>query len=105
MASAPTLERLYKLQELQDAGYGNRMTLLSLIHKGALPALKVGNAYKIRESDLHLIAEAVNDDARSAAQAAPADELSDIVRSVLDAYPRMSGEDKRAFSRFLTATA
>lgn len=55
--SAPlTLERLYSLRELSDAGYGHTVTLARYIHEGKVPAVKIGHTFKIRESDLPAIA-------------------------------------------------
>ena len=57
MGTRPTdLERLYTLRELSEAGYGDRMTLTRYIHQGRLPALKVGNTFKVRRCDLVKIA-------------------------------------------------
>ncbi|WP_065573813.1 MerR family transcriptional regulator [Micrococcus luteus] len=59
LPSSP-LERLHTLKELEAAGYGARLTLTRRIHDGTLPAVMVGNRFKIRESDLHLIAAPVD---------------------------------------------
>lgn len=60
-ALAPSIDRLYSLRELSELGYGSRNTNRELIAKRAIPAVIVGNSYKIRESDLHLLAVPVTD--------------------------------------------
>ncbi|MGO1971623.1 MAG: hypothetical protein ACTH2Q_01565 [Propionibacteriaceae bacterium] len=58
------VERLYSLRELEQLGYGGRKTNARRITAGLLPAVQVGNAYRVRKSDLHLLAVPV--DARAA---------------------------------------
>ncbi|GAB3563250.1 hypothetical protein [Spelaeicoccus albus] len=104
MATAPALERLYALRQLHDAGYGDRVTLTKRIREGVLPAVKVGNAFKIRERDLHLIGASINmpeDDSR----VAPTDELGDLVKNVVDAFPQLSADQKCQLGRLLTSAA
>lgn len=50
------LERLIALRDLEQAGYGSRMTLTRLIKRGDLPAVRTPGGFKVRESDLSLIA-------------------------------------------------
>lgn len=52
--SAP--DRLYSVNELQELGYGSRNTIRRRIAEGVVPALRVGNTIKIRESDLQCLA-------------------------------------------------
>lgn len=52
MPSAPTLERLYTLAELEKAGYGSRRYLMQGIKDRKFPAVMVGKSYKVFESDL-----------------------------------------------------
>ncbi|AXK45932.1 MULTISPECIES: hypothetical protein [Micrococcales] len=56
MNTTTVLERLYSLRALEEAGYSGRATLTKLIKTGAIPAVLTPAGYKIRESDLHLIA-------------------------------------------------
>jgi hypothetical protein len=49
-------ERLFALRELSELGYGSRRTNLNLINAGLLPAVCVGTPFKVRESDLALLA-------------------------------------------------
>lgn len=62
MATPVLPERLYKLRDLAAAGYSSRVTLQRRITEGRIPAVKVSNTYKIRESDLPLIAQPVGSD-------------------------------------------
>ncbi|WP_353113280.1 hypothetical protein [Microbacterium sp.] len=50
------LERLYALSDLAEYGYGSAQNLRLRILAGKLPGVRVGSVYKIRESDLHLLA-------------------------------------------------
>lgn len=52
MSDVRRLARLYKLSELEELGYGTREFLTRRINKQEIPAVKVGNAYKIFEYDL-----------------------------------------------------
>ncbi len=104
MATATTLERLYPLRELQDANYGDRTTLMKRIHDGTLPAVKVGNAYRIRESDLHLIAKPIGDATRTAPEpAADLDDLAALAARIVSTWPCLSTERKAELGRLLAA--
>jgi predicted site-specific integrase-resolvase len=59
MSATSTLERLYSLRELSDAGYSDRTTIMRHIRAGRIPALMTPGGYRIRESDLHFIAAPV----------------------------------------------
>lgn len=69
VAGAARPERLFFLRELTAAGYGHRDTLHKRIADGELPAVRVGNAWKVRESDLPLLAQPIG-----AAPTAPTDD-------------------------------
>lgn len=102
MATDSTLERLYSLRELQNAGYGNRIVLNQRINRGELPAVKVGNAYRIRESDLGLIAiphEATGQSVRSVVN------LDVLVQQVAENISRLTAEQKLALGHLLTPSA
>ncbi|WP_169252847.1 hypothetical protein [Brevibacterium sp. 'Marine'] len=51
--------RLYELSALAELGYGSKHTNLAKIRKGQIPAVKIAGAWKIRESDLGRLVEAV----------------------------------------------
>jgi hypothetical protein len=53
--SAPA-ERLYSLSELAELGYAGRATLTKMIKNGDVPGVLTPAGYKVRASDLHLIA-------------------------------------------------
>ncbi|ALN14338.1 helix-turn-helix domain-containing protein [Acidipropionibacterium acidipropionici] len=54
------LERVFKVSELAAAGYGDKSSLTRRIHRGQLPAFRVGNAFRIRESDLRYLVDPVD---------------------------------------------
>lgn len=103
MTAAPTLERLYSLRELKDANYGDRATLTKRIHEGTLPALKVNGAFKIRERDLHLIAEPVGDAPDEATSPTDLDGLAAVAAKVVSSWPRLSDARKAELGRLLGA--
>jgi len=104
MATASPLERHFKLRELQDAGLGDRTTLMKRIHDGTLPAVMAGNAYRIRESDLHFIAEPVGPVVHAATDAAVGlDDLAELTARMVSTWPRLSNERKRELSKLLAA--
>ena len=103
MATPSTLERLYSLRELQEANYGHRATLGKLIHDGILPAVKVGNAFKIRESDLPLIGQPIN--APAIPEEKPEDTLGDYVKALVDNFPKLNAEQKTQLGRLLAPAA
>jgi excisionase family DNA binding protein len=103
MSAAPAFthrpERLFTLRELTAAGYGSRDTLHRRISTGVIPAVKVGNTYKVKESDLRLLAEPIG--------AAPADpdtfdDLATVAAQVVSTWPRLSDERKRELGRLLS---
>ena len=102
VADSP-LERLYTLRQLQAAGYGDRMTLIRRIHEGKIPAVKVNNAFKIRERHLKLIAKTLSGPEVETPVIAVAD-LSELVKSLVDAYPTLDAERKRELGALLTST-
>ncbi|WP_313420552.1 hypothetical protein [Brevibacterium casei] len=66
MTAIDTLDRLYSVRELWELGYGSKNSIRALIADGVVPAVKVGNRFKVRESDLYLIAVPVTPRAVSA---------------------------------------
>jgi excisionase family DNA binding protein len=103
---ASTLDRLYSLRELQEAGYGDRITLTKRIHAGKIPAVRVGNRFKVYESDLRHLAHPVGDAAVETPETtARADELADLAtlaaQMVVATWPRLSDDRKQELSRLL----
>lgn len=91
-------ERLFSLRELASAGYGTRDTLHKRISLGMLPAVRVGNAWKVLERDLVLLAEPIG--------AAPTDVdeveyLNALAARIVSAWPRLSTERKAELGRLL----
>jgi len=105
MTATPTLERYWKLRELQDAGLGDRTTLMKRIHDHTLPAVKVGNSYRIRDRDLHLIAEPVGAALDERAPSVDLDDLAALAAKVVSAWPHLSEERKAELGRLLATAA
>lgn len=93
-------ERLYSLRELSEMGYGSRRTLQTRIHEGKVPAVLVNHGYKIRASDLHLLAEQVG---LSSTSAVNIDDLAELAAKVVSTWPRLSDDRKAELSRLLAA--
>lgn len=64
------LERVFKISELAAAGYGDKAALTRKVHRGELPAFRVGRVFRIRESDLHYLVDPVDPDPDDAADEA-----------------------------------
>lgn len=60
MTSTQMVDRLYSLTELSSLGYGSKNSVRALIAVGTVPAVRVGNRLKVRETDLHYIAVPVD---------------------------------------------
>lgn len=56
MSTVKTLDLLFSLRELEEAGYGGRATLTKLIKSGTVPGVLTPAGYKVYASNLHLIA-------------------------------------------------
>ena len=95
-------ERLYSLRELSEMGYGSRKTLQTRIHEGKVPAVRVNNAFKIRASDLHLLADQVGP---SSTPAVTVDDLAEIAAKVVATWPRLSDDRKAELGRLLSSAA
>lgn len=105
-SESSTLDRLYSLRELYEMGYGFRHTISKFIHEGRVPAIKVGNSYQIRESDLHLLGEwTLGDYLKAIAKADFFSQslLGERVKAFVDLFPYLSTSDKITFRRALTS--
>lgn len=91
---------LYSMRTLEEMGLGSRRTNLELIRQGRLPAVLVGNAYKVRARDLHLLAKPVGP---APTPAVSVDELAVIAAKVVSTWPRLSDERKAELGRLLAA--
>lgn len=99
-----TLERLYTLSELSEAGHGDRRTITKLILEGRLPALKVSNGYKVRESDLHLLGQpAVVGVEVGSLSREPS--LGEYVKALVDTFPGLNANQKAELGRLLAPAA
>lgn len=91
-------ERLFSLRELETAGYRGRDTLHKLIAAGDLPAVKVGNAWKVRERDLVLLAEPIGAKPTDVSDTAY---LEALAARIVSTWPRLSTERKAELGRLL----
>ncbi|PFG69111.1 excisionase family DNA binding protein [Propionibacteriaceae bacterium ES.041] len=99
------LERLYPLGELSKMGYGSRRTNLNRINSGEIPAVRVGNTYKIRESDLPRLAEPAGAAATPEPETAvDVDALAALAAKVVSSWPRLSEERRAELGRLLATT-
>lgn len=103
------LDRLYKLSELSAAGWGDRRTITKLINNGTLPAMKIGNSFRIRERDLDLLRElrGLEPVASTSGRTFPAlnDSLGDYVKALVDTFPKLDAEHKAELGRLLRPAA
>lgn len=112
MSTAPaTLDHMYSLRELSDAGYGDRRTITKMIHEGRVPAVKISNTYKIRERDLQFIGTPIGDPSPAPTAAPPADlakfcdGLGDYVKALVDTFPTLNVAQKAALGQLLQPAA
>lgn len=96
-------ERLFSLRELEVAGYRSRDTLHKLIASGEVPAIKVGNAWKIRERDLPRLAEDIGAAPSKDVELVDLEDLAAAVSQVVTSWSRLTDERKREFGRLLGA--
>lgn len=95
-------ERLFALRELSEMGYGSRRTNLNLINAGLLPAVRVGTAFKVRESDLPLLAAPIGG-APSEPEATDFDGLAAAASRLVSAWPRMGPSLRDDLAQLLAA--
>lgn len=90
-------ERLFTLRSLEAAGYRGRDTLQRLIAERQIPAVKEGNAWKIRERDLPLLAEEVGADPSHDVDLVDLEDLASVATMLITAWPRLTDELKAEF--------
>lgn len=91
-------ERLFSLRELAIAGYGTRDTLHKRIAQGTIPAVRVGNAWKVRERDLVLLTEPIG---AEPTDVAGIDYRNALAARIVSTWPRLSTECKAELGRLL----
>lgn len=108
MATTATLDstlRMYGLRDLTAGGWGSRGHLLGLIHSGELPAVMMGNAWKVRETDLAAYAGvdiADLHESRASQETRATEDMDDLatfVAQIVSTWPRLSAERRRELSR------
>ncbi|XVX21483.1 hypothetical protein ACQP1U_06355 [Actinomycetota bacterium] len=105
MTTAPTkspITRYLSLRELEAAGLGHRNVILRRIHAEEIPAVRIGNAFKIAETDLHLLAVPVG----AARSPEPAlDDLAEAARELVATWPQLTDAAKAELGRILSSAA
>lgn len=86
-------ERLFTLRQLNEAGYPTRLTMYKKIRSGQVPAVRFGDSYRIRESDLPLIADPITLDFKMVAE------------RLLAALPQSNEDQRRDIARQLLTHA
>lgn len=100
-----TLERLYSLRELYEMGYGHRHTITKLIREGRVPAVKLGNGYKIRERDLRFLRDPQSKVSDNAEAFTREPSLGDYVKALVDTFPTLTANEKAELGRLLSPAA
>lgn len=98
--------RMYSLRELDEAGYGGRHKIMRMMQAGQVPAKKIGNAYKICETDLHLLSEpAIPGVAGKPSNERPsrADEptMGEYIKALVDTFPKLDADQKAELGKLL----
>jgi hypothetical protein len=97
-------ERLFSLRELEVAGYSSRDTLHKLIASDAIPAVKVGNAWKIRERDLPRLAEDIGAAPSKDVELVDLEDIAAVAAQVVTTWPRLTDESKAELGRLLAGS-
>lgn len=88
MSTIPLLlDRQISLREAADAGYGSIYTLRRWIKNGSLPAVKIGQKYKVSKTDLESLRHPVD-----APRAEPIDEIKAWAKRVAETAPPLTAE-------------
>lgn len=99
---APDMNELLSPRKVADElGYVSPGTVLNRIHEGLLPALRVGNRFKIRRGDMHLLAKPV----APAKSVTTSSDLDKAVKSLVDTFHKLNAEEKSELGRLLAPAA
>ncbi|MHA7303838.1 MerR family transcriptional regulator [Arthrobacter sp. TMN-49] len=90
--------QLLDLRDISALGYGTTQTIRTRIHRGEVPAVLVGNRFKIRREDLHHLAKPVGP-ARSSAE----DDLNALFKRIVEEFPRLSANQKAELGQLLAS--
>lgn len=102
-AQTTVLERWFSVREIEEAGLGDRQTTLRRIHSGDVPAVKFANSYKIRESDLHLLADAGTGVNVAVPVVTKDTDVVEYIKALVDAFSKLTDEEKNELGRLLSA--
>jgi excisionase family DNA binding protein len=89
---------LLELRYLEALGYGHAQSIRTRIHKGEVPAVRVGNRFKIRREDLHHLTKPVGHSRPDAE-----DELDALVKKIVDGFPPLTDGQKKELGQLLAA--
>ncbi|MFW0774369.1 hypothetical protein ACLRGI_14490 [Paenarthrobacter nitroguajacolicus] len=87
---------LLDLREVCALGYGHAQSIRSRIHRGEVPAVLVGNRFKIRRDDLHHLTKpagpALTDDGG---------DLDALVQRIVEELPPLTASQKAELGQLL----
>ena len=89
---------LLDLRYVSGLGYGHPQTIRDRIHRGEVPAVLVGNRFKIRREDLHLLAKPLGP-----ANTNDEDDLDALVKQIVDGFPPLTADEKAELGQLLAA--
>ncbi|PUB32469.1 hypothetical protein C8K30_101995 [Promicromonospora sp. AC04] len=101
MSVVSSLERPYGVHEPQDANYGHPNAMRERVAGGEIPAVRVEDELKIRESDLPLLAEPAHPP-RTGAMARR--DLQALAARMVADWPRVPEAGKIEIGRLLSVT-
>lgn len=95
VASTAVEPDLLDVRHVSELGYGHPQTIRDRIHQGEVPAVLVGNRFKIRREDLHLLTKPLG----------PAhtneDDLDALVKRIVDGFPPLTADEKAELGQLL----
>lgn len=89
---------LLDIRYVSGLGYGHPQTIRDRIHQGEVPAVLVGNRFKIRREDLHLLAKPLGP-----VHTAGEGDLDALVKRIVDGFPPLTPDEKAELGQLLAA--
>lgn len=90
--------QLLDLRDISALGYGTTQNIRTRIHRGEVPAVLVGNRFKIRREDLHHLAKPVG-----LTRPPAEDDLDALVKRIVDEFPPLSADQKAELGQLLAS--
>lgn len=89
---------LLNVRDVSALGYGTAQNIRTRIHRGEVPAVFVGNRFKIRREDLHHLTKPAGP-----VQPNAEDKLEALVKQIVDELPPLSVGQKAELGQLLAA--